>query len=106
MAQVHTFPPPDDPGWYEHDVWDCPACGVGKIDHECMECPGCLCAQPEGSVYRGRCWGMALVKNPAINLTEVKIRRFTMREDESIADVASSMDAAAFLAALKQAPST
>ena len=57
--KVTTFPPEDDPGWFEADVWGC-KCGVKKIAEDCPECPGCLAPQPEGSVYRGRCWGMKL----------------------------------------------
>ena len=45
--KVTTFPPEDDPGWFEADVWDCP-CGVKKIAEDCPECPGCGCPQGPG----------------------------------------------------------
>lgn len=103
--EIRTFPPPDDPGWYDALVWDCTSCGCGKIHPECAQCPACLADQPEDSVYMGRCWGYVIETNPAISLAEVKLRRFTMREDESVTDD-TSVDDAAFLAALKQDPST
>ena len=71
---VTTFPPEDDPGWFEADVWDCSECGVKKIAADCPDCPGCLAAQPEGSVYRGRCWGMKLQENPKVSLTDLPRR--------------------------------
>ena len=71
--KVTTFPPEDDPGWFEADVWDC-KCGVKKIAEDCPECPGCLAAQPEGSVYRGRCWGMKLPENPKVSLADLPRR--------------------------------
>ena len=72
--KVTTFPTEDDPGCFEADVWDCPACGVTKIAEDCAECPGCLAAQPEGSVYRGRCWGMKLPENPKVSLADIPRR--------------------------------
>jgi hypothetical protein len=80
--KVTTFPPEDDPGWYEADVWDCPACGVGKIYSECLECPGCLAAQPPGSVYRGRCWGYVLPEKPTLSLLDVKVRPLIRSQDD------------------------
>ena len=72
--KVTTSPAEDDPGWFEANVWDCPACGVTKIAEDCTECPGCLAAQPKGSVYRGRCWGMKLPENPKVSLADIPRR--------------------------------
>ncbi len=73
-VKATTFPPEDDPGWFEADVWDCPECGIKKIAADCPDCPGCLAPQPEGSVYRGRCWGMRLTENPEVSLLDLPRR--------------------------------
>ncbi|MCH9836346.1 hypothetical protein K0U83_11825 [bacterium] len=69
-----TLFPKDDPGWFEADVWDCLKCGVNTIAEDCTACPGCLAPQPEGSVYRGRCWGMRLTENPEVSLLDLPRR--------------------------------
>lgn len=73
-VKATTFPPEDDPGWFEADVWDCPECGIKKIAADCPDCPGCLAPQSEGSVYRGRCWGMRLTENPQVSLLDLPRR--------------------------------
>jgi hypothetical protein len=73
-VKATTFPPEDDPGWFEADVWDCLKCGVKTIAADCPDCPGCLAPQPEGSVYRGRCWGMRLTENPQVSLLDLPRR--------------------------------
>ena len=90
--KVHRIPD-DDPGWYEADVWDCIECGVHKIADDCLDCPGCLAKQPEGSVYKGRCWGMKIVSNPTIKLTDLPLRSLIRApRDQSLADLREIKD--------------
>lgn len=105
--EVSRWPPEDDPGWYEADVWDCPKCGVTKIDAECVLCPGCLAKKPEGEdvVYRGRCWGMKLVENPEVKLTDLKLRPLVEGPRDETLENIKDIDDEDFLAALRNAGS-
>ena len=68
-CEVTRFPLEDDPGWYETDIWDCsnPECGPKKMVPEVEECLLCGTPQPEGAVYRGRCWGMRIQSDPSLS---------------------------------------
>jgi|AntRauTorckE6833_2_1112554.scaffolds.fasta_scaffold10758_6 hypothetical protein len=82
-----TFPPPDDPGWFLANVWDCSACGVGRISEECLTCVSCDAPRPEGAVYEGRCWGMKIDTDPTINLRDLPSRPLiTSPRGESLQD--------------------
>ena len=103
--KVTRFPPDDDPGWYEADIWDCPECNVTKIAADCPDCPGCLCLQPEGAVYRGKCWGMKMESDPLIKLSDLKPRPLISGpRGESLADI-KEIDDEDFLVALRNAGS-
>jgi hypothetical protein len=65
--------PKDDDGWYDTDVWDCPnpECKLTRMSPEVETCLLCNTPQPEGAVYVGRCWGIKMVQDPTIKLTDL-----------------------------------
>jgi hypothetical protein len=96
IYKVTRFPPDDDPGWFDADVWDCPACGITRISHECETCVGCDAPQPSDSVYLGRCWGMKLPEN--CDLLGIPARPLIPSQSQSLGDVKASDDARFFKA--------
>ena len=86
--KITKFPPEDDPGWFETDVWDCPECGLGRMVPEVETCLVCEHPQPEGAVYLGRCWGMKVTSDPTIKLSELPARPLIRgSRGESLADI-------------------
>lgn len=87
------FPPDDDPGWYETNVWDCPSCGLRLMAPEVETCLVCDFPQPEGAVYLGRCWGMRVPEDAAIKLTELPARPLIRSpRDQSLASIQDASD--------------
>jgi hypothetical protein len=102
VYRVQKEPLPDDPGWYETDVWDCPNpdCGLRKMAPEVKECLRCDTPQPEDAVYLGRCWGMKLPPEGSPTLADLPRRPLITSEPrgESLRDIEDITDE--FLAAL------